>query len=334
MKTKRELIIEEKLKQERLRQGKMRQERIRQNSRPKNTKKAPASTPDQEQKKLLIGMIKNANKTRQQAIIQERCRSQGQIEESYPATPPPPQPMSIQPFEPMTGTFKHSGDLGDLWYSLPVIKYLGGGGIYLNHRGLSTKKIDGTDSGFTKTLINLCIPLLEAQPYINSVKFWDKESVKVDIDEFRRFIHIKDGNLCKSILYSFSVPMSELNEAWITCGKRTLAPTVFARSGRFQNPAIVEKLKTLLKQNRDSVFVGLPDEHRKFQREIGRIHYQPIRDFLELAEIINGSELFIGNQSSPMALAIGLNKPFVQEVCSYCSDCKFHDHRSNGQYLI
>jgi hypothetical protein len=46
--------------------------------------------------------------------------------------------------------------------------------------------------------------------------------------------------------------------------------------------------------------------------------------------LIAGADLFIGNQSSPMALAIGLGVPFIQETCLWTPDCLYP--RAEGTY--
>ena len=76
----------------------------------------------------------------------------------------------------------------------------------------------------------------------------------------------------------------------------------------------------------------MPEEHEDFQKSFGKIEYYNIDNLLQIAEIINGSELFIGNQSAPMAIAIGLHKAYLQEYYPSHPDCVFP--RSNGKYLI
>lgn len=238
-------------------------------------------------------------------------------------------PKRIQRFANLSGTFKHSGDLGDLWYSLPVIRFLGGGRVYLNPKGLPTKKSDGTASGFNEDLIKLCVPLLEAQPYITKSGVWRTESIAVDLDYFRHRLNTT-FNLCQKILAAFSVPAKEMNTKWIECDEKKIAKYIFARSFRYRNEKMdYTELVKLYKK--DAVFVGLPYEHQDFSERFGDIPYYPVKDFLEMAEVINGSEKFIGNQSSPMALAVGLFKPFLQESFPSHPDCVFD--RSNAQYF-
>lgn len=239
-------------------------------------------------------------------------------------------PQVITPFAPLTATFKHSGDIGDLLYSLPVVRYLGGGTLLLNPNGLPSIKIDGSKSGFNPELIKILLPLLEAQPYISKAGTWEDQDVDLDIDRFRN-IGVFPANLCEKILTSFGVPFSETNLSWITCRKNPIAPVVFARSTRYRNQHM-DYQPLYNTHSKNAIFVGLPFEHELFQKEVGLIPYKPVKNFLELAEIINGSDLFIGNQSSPMALAIGLGVPFIQEVFPGTPDCIFNN-RANARYF-
>jgi hypothetical protein len=56
-----------------------------------------------------------------------------------------------------------------------------------------------------------------------------------------------------------------------------------------------------------SVFVGLPEEYVAFTQQLGwDIPFHPTQTMLELAQVIAGAEVFIGNQSQAYALAVGL----------------------------
>jgi hypothetical protein len=79
------------------------------------------------------------------------------------------------------------------------------------------------------------------------------------------------------------------------------------------------------------LFVGLPHEVEELRR-VTKVHaeYAITNDYLELAKLIAGADLFIGNQSSPMGLAIGLGVPFIQETCLWTPDCLYP--RKDGTY--
>jgi hypothetical protein len=55
------------------------------------------------------------------------------------------------------------------------------------------------------------------------------------------------------------------------------------------------------------MFVGLPEEYTAFREATGwDLPYYATQTMLEVAEVIAGADTFIGNQSSNLALAIGL----------------------------
>jgi hypothetical protein len=82
----------------------------------------------------------------------------------------------------------------------------------------------------------------------------------------------------------------------------------------------------------DLLFIGTTEEYRAFCAEFGVINRLLCNDMLDVAQAIAGSELFIGNQSSPFAIAEGLKHPSVLEVCPYAADC--YVGRPNCTYSV
>ena len=80
------------------------------------------------------------------------------------------------------------------------------------------------------------------------------------------------------------------------------------------------------------VFIGLPHEHEKFCASFGKVRYRPTVDMLEVARMIAGSALFIGNQSAAMTIAEGLKHPRIQESCLWLPDC-IYPGAKNAQYV-
>jgi GT2 family glycosyltransferase/tetratricopeptide (TPR) repeat protein len=72
-----------------------------------------------------------------------------------------------------------------------------------------------------------------------------------------------------------------------------------------------------------AVFVGTPAEHKEFVREFGIVPYQPTADLLELARVIAGAALFVGNQSCPYAIAEALKVPALQETREVDPNCVY-----------
>ena len=81
------------------------------------------------------------------------------------------------------------------------------------------------------------------------------------------------------------------------------ADVVVHRSPRYRNELFPWGDAVALYAGRMAV-VGSPEEHKEFCQRWGEVPYRPTRDYLELAQVIAGARLFIGNQSSPMAVAL------------------------------
>ena len=66
---------------------------------------------------------------------------------------------------------------------------------------------------------------------------------------------------------------------------------------------------------KNGLFVGTISEYDAFVQNTGcNIKYRPVKDFLELAGLIAGADLFLGNQSMALSIAMGLGKTSVVEL--------------------
>lgn len=227
-------------------------------------------------------------------------------------------------------TFKHSGDLGDIIYSLPSMKALGGGILYLDPLGGETNKYvkeqcpDGR-TNLNKKSIDFITPLLKSLPYVTDVKYFNNEKIDYDLDNFRECLTRKDrrsDNLVDCSLQSFNIDFNKSNDAWldvtpINIGKKV----VIAHSPRRQGNYAWMKynLKNILK---DSVFIGLEKEHEFFEWIYSvKIDYYKESSILDLCSLIKGSQLMITNSTFMLSLAIGMNHPnIIQQV----------DHRNSS----
>lgn len=159
-------------------------------------------------------------------------------------------------------------------------------------------------------------PLLEAQPYISSVRWSnDKAGVTHDFSGFRKIERIPNENLAEWQWRHIGLEGKVDLEPWLTVSPYTCTAEhcVFARSLRYHNPAfpwvaLLEKFGEL------AWFVGLKEEHLAFERAFGSIFYVPSTELRTLALIIDGSGLFIGNQSVAFWISAGLGVPIVQET--------------------
>lgn len=230
-------------------------------------------------------------------------------------------------------TFKRSGDIGDIIYSMPTIRALGGGVVYLNPGKKLKSPINGIPTKrFTSEVpINLLRPLLESQDYIHGVRVWDYEDVDYDLDQFRnRGMRFSKTNLAAAHLHIFNLDTELINDRWLfNIGTITIQnkSVVIHRSPRYHNPNFEknEWPRYLDEHRGDILFVGIPSEYDDFVRRFGcsDIPFHQVKDLLELAEMINGSKLFIGNQSAPFAIAEGLHANSILERCPVNWNCDF-----------
>ena len=215
-------------------------------------------------------------------------------------------------------TLLHTGDIGDIIASLPILRANGGGRIVITE----TKErhpLRKPRESLRGRRLDALKPLLEAQEYVTKV-IWAN-----DPDEVR-----PDLSLCLFRTMK-PKPMENLAE-WQArfCGtKISLDPWLrvpdpgpsvseghiaIARSPRYHNFFFPWKQLFWHFRQDDIIFLGLPSEHEAFEQIVQRrIDYVPTGDLLQLAQWISRAKLFIGNQSSPFWIAAGLGVAAIQE---------------------
>jgi len=256
----------------------------------------------------------------------------------------------------MDKKFKHTGDIGDLIYFLPVIKHYGGGVLFLDTIELSIKKIDEPviqwpplgmcdynhlkmiRCGLDVNKYHSLKPLLEIQTYISSVELWvGAFSASLDCHNNIPFlIHVfpgkaRDKNLCHFMLDWHKVPLTAVSKPWIVADKVYRQDILVSRSFRYRNPSF--PWRKLCDHYRHRMqFMGTRDEHADFCRLFGNVPYLETVNFLEVARHLAGCLLFIGNQSACYALAEAMHVPSLQETSPKVPDCVFE--RENAAYVI
>ncbi len=216
----------------------------------------------------------------------------------------------------------HSGNAGDIIYSLPVLKRL---------HEITAKPLNilmrineplALAAGFEHPLGNVMLdeamaqrlqPLLEAQPYINKAKLIENEKIHLDLTLFRKAgLELDKGNIARWNFYTTGIN-TDLSKPWLFVNpdQQFAGTIVLARSSRYNNPFIDY---SFLSAYQDIVFVGVKSEYLSMKKNIPCLRWQQVDDFLEMAQIIAGSKLFIGNQSFPFSVAEGLKVPRILEV--------------------
>lgn len=224
-------------------------------------------------------------------------------------------------------SFKHSGTLGDLIYSLPLVKHFGGGEFYLhlNQIDYLSKHIYGVnppavhagrmnlkDFEFMQTF-------MQAQPYINKFATLDPRATEIthNLDRFRPYFAAHPGNYVDCYAKVFGITDTQQLQAlrqtpWITVpnprdlGTRNI---VINRTDRWVPAQLSNIWQDWKEQGVDqkAVFVGLDHEYELFRNQVGwAVPHLKVSSLLDMAEIIAGSSVFIGNQSAALSVAIGM----------------------------
>jgi hypothetical protein len=216
-------------------------------------------------------------------------------------------------------TFLHSGDFGDALYALPSMRALGGGTLYFASR-------PWTRTRWGPGLLAAIKPLIDGCGF-SEAHLHDGEWIDHDFSTFRHGGHRLGETIAAKQSRWVGAEISL--EPWLRAEENSLARIVINRGARWQGFHF--PWKELLETFSDEiVFLGLPHEHAAFQREFGKVFFLPTSDLLQVAEIIAGAELFIGNQSACLAIANGLGKPIAVEVCAFAPDCFYK--RANAHY--
>ena len=199
--------------------------------------------------------------------------------------------------------FRHRRKLGDIIYSLPVVRHLGGGILYLDPTSL-----DGTqDQAYWRLRFDDLIPFLEQQPFLHEVRIHEGEAFDVDLDAYLRTTHGTPGDrvtIAANHFIGLELEVPDAIAPWLIAGTSPASyPIIVHRSARYHG---FVDYSFLFEVTDELYCVGSDEERRPFEA----IGARPIvtRDVRELAAAINGCAVFIGNQSLPLALAAGLGK--------------------------
>ncbi len=142
--------------------------------------------------------------------------------------------------------FSQSGNLGDLIYSLSVVKKLGPGNFYIKLHNIPNVIIKYNNGivppeyvgKLSEKDFEMLKPLLEAQEYIKRVGVYKKQKIDTDLDEFRGVIHSKvQGNFLKAFYTTHNIPFTDedLIQPWLTVpNPKRIAKHVVARSPRWR----------------------------------------------------------------------------------------------------
>lgn len=174
--------------------------------------------------------------------------------------------------------------------------------------------------------VELIRDLLLCQHYVSDVTWCPLGHEDHDLNGFRD--HSRSGrNLADMHLATMGLGPEYRSSAWLKVDEvKAMEPVILHRSFRYRNPSFPWQ-RIIDKYRSQCLLVGLPEERDDFVRLYGKVSFYQPKEYLELAQIIAGARLFIGNQSSPEAVCEGLKQNKILEVSpspGVCDSCRFN----------
>ena len=213
----------------------------------------------------------------------------------------------------------HSGCIGDIIYSIPTMQARGVTNLYVDDRPW-TKPIVNRIGAFAR--------LIEAQGI--AVKKHEGEEINVDLSTYRNGGMIYGDTIANRVARWAGVKI-DLSKPWIKSSKNnyTAGKIIVSRGARWHGEFFPWK-EIVDTFSKDIMFIGLDEEHKDFCKKFGEVEHLHTIDLYDVAEAIAGASLFIGNQSSPNAIANALRATSIVETCLYAFDCIYE--RDNAIY--
>lgn len=233
-----------------------------------------------------------------------------------------------------------SGDSGDCVYLAAILKAIPNG----PHTLLIEPKDGYTASGKSResamNLLRFVGPLIEKQSYIREVRMAEstdhpdwrsggfREARLHDTTRTLMVAHLRHLMMVKRM-----APSIPPHSPWLTVdpSPETKGMVVINRTERYRNKFF--KWKSIVDHYQGRlVFVGLQHEWKQFCDEFGYVSFRETKTLLDVARLIAGSALFIGNQSCANACAEGLKHNSIQETSLDIPDCIYP--RRNAQFVV
>ena len=234
----------------------------------------------------------------------------------------------------MSLVFKHSGRLGDILYSMPLVKQMAelqdASVDYYVSNDIPARLGKDVYHPSLEVMVNSNLfdyiePLLSRQSYINRILHIPTLAIPrdaIDLDQFKTSgLNLKAGLIYGWYRKAFGVPFP-LEVPWISVdcsvedagiAKDSEVSVLVGRTTRFCNTRINYRI---LDQIKGGGFVGLEYEYEDFiaRYDLKNVRYIKVKNALQLADLMCRVKVYIGNQSSNFAIAEGLKIPRALEA--------------------
>lgn len=238
--------------------------------------------------------------------------------------------------------YHSSGDYGDLIYGLSVVKQMGDGVIFLSGDNRYPYPLNSRwgRTGAPAEWVDNIKPLLEEQSYVWKAQYTHATpfSTTCDLNAFRKPWKnrtARDFDSIFSLHHRVFGTTHPENEPWLTVTEPVTIPgrdIIVNRTARYHNDE-VDWYSLVQVYSHRMAFIGTAQEASVFE---GFATPKPVvpwiktGNMLDMARVIAGGKVFIGNQSSALAIAHGLGKRVIVEEWPANRNC----HLNRGDDAI
>lgn len=219
-------------------------------------------------------------------------------------------------------TFYIRGAMGDIIYSLPTIRALGGGVIY---------------NGLPIRLHAALKPLIDVQSYVQGF-FHESQGLPPNFINLEDFVYLQCNpwHICESFAKIFQQDI-EYKDGWLVpitdkITARLIGPSYAAINvtGRYRDKLFNWRREVywLLRHTEyhKVCFIGTKQEYAQFICRWGNdgTTWVNTENMLEAARIIQNAKYFSGTQSACLAIAEGLGRPYRFERSPFFDNCRLN----------
>lgn len=231
-------------------------------------------------------------------------------------------------------SYFHTGSIGDVWASLPAVfsgveqmkkkatYYLRPNVPATYYEGAVHPTLDknGENVMLNEKMIEMMIPLLKAQPYIEDAIMHTTQKFQVPLNMIRHtFVNMPNHDLRRWYFFIFPNLWMNIARQYIFVPKTdkdfgTAGKVIVARTERYHADHM--SYYFLQKYQDKIIFAGTELEYKifcaRYELDIPRL---VISDFLELAQALSQSLGLMSNQTMIFQIAEGMKVPRVVELC-------------------
>lgn len=219
------------------------------------------------------------------------------------------------------------GKLGDLIHTMYVIMVINSVKKKKANLYITDNTIYGGDKFATsaETVYNELKSIILQQPYINNVYILDDSKpipYSMNLNAWRCYQIVYTTDWLYFLTSIYNIPL--LPKQWITLTNQNnmFADKILIHRSVIRNLPTFPWMDIVTKNKCIFITCNL-DEYNNFQYK-EHVELYKCLDLTSLFNAINGSKFFIGNQSSPLAMAYSLFKPMLCEL--YPEAASFYKH--------